>query len=126
MRLVRTKSSSSILHTTTANERQREERRGAAEATNELALREVVVVVMLLQWREKAGEGGGIYKMYMSSPAPYKKGERQNEDSFSFSSALYWPHCSGVAAVVRGGGQDGWGGRLLSPPPLRDSHHPPD
>lgn len=37
---------------------------------------------------------------------------------FLFSSALYWPHCSGLEAVVRGGGQDGSGGvQAASPPP---------
>lgn len=46
---------------------------------------------------------------------------------FLFSSALYWPHCSGLEAVVRGGGQYGSAGlQAASPSSLRDSHHPPD
>lgn len=57
---------------------------------------------------EKVEEERGYMKCTCSSLL-LKKG-RQNEDSFSFSSALYWPHCSGVEAVVRGGARMGTGG----------------
>lgn len=96
-------SSSSILQTTTANKRQRGERSGA-ETTNTLSLREVVV----------ANNGSNVIPvekigtMYMSS--------LQNQDSFSLSSVLCWPHCNDVEAVVGGGAGGGEGGGTRSPP----------
>lgn len=116
MRLVWTKSSSSILHTTTSNERQREERSGA-ETTNKLALREVVAASSGSNVTpvEKVGEEGG-YTRCTCHPCSLK-GEAK-WGLFSFSSVLYWPHCSSVEAVVRGRarmGLEGGGAGCIPP-----------